>query len=265
MKILLPIIVFLMSVTLSFGQAKKPDIIVKKDNTKIEAVIKEIDETTIKYKRFSNPDGPQYTIKKEEVVTILYANGEVEVVESVVLDLKPAANAEGSASGNSSTKPAQQPTPIAYNVTSSMVGFAAEVQNKSTEDLHKAYQNYKPRSKGGNVFWGFATSAVSVACLTGGIVGFATARRSALENVTRDRTFEEGLTENQNVATGFTAAGVLIGTFSTLIHVKVAKHRKRVNIIEAELRRRGEGVSFQINPVLNSTQRIAGLRLVATF
>jgi hypothetical protein len=75
-------IVCLMLITsVCLAQTRKPDIIVRRDNTKIEALIKEIDETTIKYQKFSNPDGPLVIIKKDDVVTILYANGEVENFE----------------------------------------------------------------------------------------------------------------------------------------------------------------------------------------
>lgn len=64
------------------AQSVKADVIIKRDNTKIEAIIQEINNTTIKYRRFSNQKGPLFTIEKSEVASVLYANGEVESFEN---------------------------------------------------------------------------------------------------------------------------------------------------------------------------------------
>lgn len=55
------------------------DIIYKKDNTKIEAKILEINQSEVRYKMFANPDGPLYIMYKSDVVKIEYPNGQVEV------------------------------------------------------------------------------------------------------------------------------------------------------------------------------------------
>ena len=55
------------------------DVIHKNDSTTIDAKVQEIGETEIKYRKFSNPDGPTYTVKKSEVAYIAYQNGEKEV------------------------------------------------------------------------------------------------------------------------------------------------------------------------------------------
>ncbi len=54
------------------------DLIHKNDSTVIESKVIEIGETEIKYKKFSNPDGPAYTVKKTDVAYIVYQNGERE-------------------------------------------------------------------------------------------------------------------------------------------------------------------------------------------
>jgi len=54
------------------------DKIHKVDNSIIEAKVIEISKTEIKYKKFSNQNGPTYTISKAEVETIVYENGEKE-------------------------------------------------------------------------------------------------------------------------------------------------------------------------------------------
>ena len=54
------------------------DVIHKNDSTIIEAKVQEIGEAEIKYRKFSNPDGPMYSIRKSEVAYISYQNGERE-------------------------------------------------------------------------------------------------------------------------------------------------------------------------------------------
>lgn len=59
----------------SFSQDK----IYKTDNTIIQARVQEVSDAEIKYKKFSNPNGPLYSVKKENVRMIVYENGEKEV------------------------------------------------------------------------------------------------------------------------------------------------------------------------------------------
>ncbi|MBK7182769.1 MAG: hypothetical protein IPH89_07445 [Bacteroidetes bacterium] len=68
-------LVFILYVFLAFSQDK----IYKLDGTEVLANIKEVNQTEIKYNKFSNTDGPLYTIEKSEVLMIVYANGETEI------------------------------------------------------------------------------------------------------------------------------------------------------------------------------------------
>ena len=58
--------------------AAAQDLIVKTDATKIEAKVIEITPEAVRYKRFSNPDGPTYVLPVKEIHYIQYANGEKE-------------------------------------------------------------------------------------------------------------------------------------------------------------------------------------------
>ena len=51
------------------------DIITKIDGTDIRAKVSEVGTTDIKYKNFSNLDGPTYTISKKDVLMVTYENG----------------------------------------------------------------------------------------------------------------------------------------------------------------------------------------------
>ncbi len=54
------------------------DVILKKDNTTVLSKVLEITSTEIKYKKWSNQDGPTYSINRSEVTRINYQNGEVD-------------------------------------------------------------------------------------------------------------------------------------------------------------------------------------------
>lgn len=58
--------------------ASAQDLIVKTDSTKIEARVLEIAPESIRYKRFSNLEGPTYVLPTPEVCYIRYANGDME-------------------------------------------------------------------------------------------------------------------------------------------------------------------------------------------
>lgn len=60
------------------GTARAQDLIVRTDSSRIEARVTEIAPETVRYKRFSNPDGPTYVVPTGEVAYIRYANGEVD-------------------------------------------------------------------------------------------------------------------------------------------------------------------------------------------
>lgn len=66
------------------------DIIYKKDGSKEEAKITLVGEKEIQYKKFSNPDGPVYTINKSQIVMITYENGEYEMLKNQVDEAKQA-------------------------------------------------------------------------------------------------------------------------------------------------------------------------------
>ena len=72
-KLLLFIILFCVSLTIM-----AQDVIVKKDGSTILSKVLEISETEIKYKKWSNQDGPTYTIHQSEILSINYQNGEID-------------------------------------------------------------------------------------------------------------------------------------------------------------------------------------------
>ncbi|MDF2450301.1 MAG: hypothetical protein K0R26_2805 [Bacteroidota bacterium] len=79
MKNFFSLVLFLLSFS-GFSQ----DQLFKKDNTKIEVKILEINPSEIKYKLFTYQDGPTITISKKDVALIIYQNGVHEVLSAPV-------------------------------------------------------------------------------------------------------------------------------------------------------------------------------------
>ncbi len=67
---------------------KAQDKIHKTDNTIIDVKVSEVSETEIKYKKFSNFNGPTYTINKLDVNMIVYENGEQEIYNQKLVQQK---------------------------------------------------------------------------------------------------------------------------------------------------------------------------------
>ena len=81
MKALKHIVLALMCMTGSYASAQ--DMIVKKDGTVIQAKVTKIGTSEVEYKKWSNQDGPQYSIAISDILAINYKNGEKETFDNV--------------------------------------------------------------------------------------------------------------------------------------------------------------------------------------
>jgi hypothetical protein len=55
------------------------DVITLKNGTDINALVQKVGDIEIEYKRFDNPSGPNYTLKKSEILMIRYENGTKDI------------------------------------------------------------------------------------------------------------------------------------------------------------------------------------------
>lgn len=105
--------------------AASQDLIIKNDATKVEAKVTEITPEAVRYKRYSNPDGPTYVLPVSDISHIQYANGEKEyfkAAESVpATPLTPATPVRAAAP----SEPAASAAPVA---TTAVPTGAAPVQ-----------------------------------------------------------------------------------------------------------------------------------------
>lgn len=75
--------------------AAAQDIIVMNDGAELQVKVIEITPGQIKYKKFSNPDGPTYSMDKSGVLMIRYQNGDKDVIaqpkkETIATTARPA-------------------------------------------------------------------------------------------------------------------------------------------------------------------------------
>ena len=86
---------FLIGIMILAGSAlvaSAQDVITTRSGEDIQAKVEEVSPVIIKYKRYSNPDGPVYTINTAQVLMIRYENGEKDVFNGVPVN---AAYSEG--------------------------------------------------------------------------------------------------------------------------------------------------------------------------
>ena len=81
MKALKHIALAVMCMTGSYASAQ--DLIVKKDGSVIQAKVIKIGTSEVEYKKWSNQDGPQYSIAISDILAINYKNGEKETFDNV--------------------------------------------------------------------------------------------------------------------------------------------------------------------------------------
>jgi hypothetical protein len=73
-----------------FSVIRAQDIIYLNNGDKFEAVVKELNVVSIRYKNFANQDGPTYVIKRSDILFIEYQNGTIEVINKNPVSVSPA-------------------------------------------------------------------------------------------------------------------------------------------------------------------------------
>ena len=74
-------IIFFLAIALTALPSYAQDIIVTKDAKKIDAKILEVSSSEVRYKELDNLDGPLFTLRMDEIHTIIYANNKVFIPE----------------------------------------------------------------------------------------------------------------------------------------------------------------------------------------
>lgn len=87
-------LIALAALCVSSSYASAQDLIVKKDGSVIQAKVTKIGTSEVEYKKWSNQNGPQYSIAVADILAINYQNGEKEMFENVGAGNSQAAKSE---------------------------------------------------------------------------------------------------------------------------------------------------------------------------
>ncbi len=254
---LLAMLMLLFVIQANAQTPRKADVIKLRDESKLEVYILYVDDLVVKYSKNSDPEGPLFSVKKADIASIRYGNGEEETFEATLevqnyyAPTKPAPAAR-----------AEEPGP-ARKVTSGpvkpSVQFAEDVKSATPERLRSMFKYYKTRSKAGMIMGIAGTSVgIIVAGIGTGIVV------SAMDDNGNYKSYEDELRARKGaymMLGGF--AGAV--TFGTVGFVKAGKNGSKASRIRRELLRRGEPLTFSIKPSINPSQRAAGLALAVNF
>lgn len=67
-------------------QSFSQDTIFYKNATKVVAIVKEVSQTEVQYKKVEMPDGPMYIVSKNDLTKIIYKNGYTEEIKAPVVE-----------------------------------------------------------------------------------------------------------------------------------------------------------------------------------
>jgi hypothetical protein len=104
---------FLLTMCVVFNLSAQ-DIIVKRNGDELQCRILEVSKNEVKYKRWTNQDGPAFSEKKSNIFMIKYENGE----KDMIAHSSPVSESSALSSGMNSVDPNEyifeEPTPISH-------------------------------------------------------------------------------------------------------------------------------------------------------
>ncbi len=127
---------------ISIGYARAQDIIICRNGDEIESKILKISKTEIKYKKWSNQDGPTYTLEKSEVFMIKYPNGDKDLFKETPAK-QDDANKETTAEGNEE-ETEEYSQPIVATAAADNAELIAQYNTDISEYLDNYYKEKKP-------------------------------------------------------------------------------------------------------------------------
>ena len=120
--------------------ASAQDLIVKKDGSVIQAKVTKIGTSEVEYKKWSNQDGPQYSIAVAVILAINYQNGEKETFENVGAGNSQAAKSEADGQQSIVQVKPEDLSPEIKAANDAMI----ESRNAFNVEFNKSKANNKP-------------------------------------------------------------------------------------------------------------------------
>ena len=243
------VVVFIFSSDLLSAQStRKSDLIIKRDSTKIEALIIEVNELTIRYKKYSDKEGPDFSLAKRDVASVIYGNGEVEqfaAAPEIYFDEAPL-----------------PVTPYESDAPANRYRRGS-VQSLDTRQLNFNYSFYLKKAAKYKTMSVVGASLGSLMTIAGIITASAAVRdmnaAGGSSSQAIDSRFAGGVM--------LTTMGICAGIPLTIIGVvKHKSYNKKALLVKEELQRRKAPLtSIRISPGFDPVSRSAGVRLSMVF
>lgn len=113
------------------------DVIICRNGDEITSKILKISKSEVEYKKWTNPDGPTYTLEKADIFMIKYQNGEKDVFKDAP-SAPSTAEREQSSSSDSHTESSQTPSePIPAKAAADNAELIAQYNNDGHEYIRK--------------------------------------------------------------------------------------------------------------------------------
>lgn len=127
---------------ISIGYARAQDIIICRNGDEIESKILKISKTEIEYKKWSNQDGPTYTLEKSEVFMIKYPNGDKDLFKETPAK-QDDANKKTTTEGNEE-ETEEYSQPIVATAAADNAELIAQYNADISGILNEYYKEKKP-------------------------------------------------------------------------------------------------------------------------
>jgi hypothetical protein len=253
MKRFLPFHFLLFITLIVFGRSefshaqntRKNDLIIKRDSVKVEALILEVEDQVIRYKKYSDQEGPVFSVNKSEVASIVYGNGEVEnfnLPQEIYFDEAPA-----------------PVTPYRNSAPATSRPRNGSLESQNTDQLRTNYNFYLKKAA--------RYKKINLIGVIGG-VAFIGGGIGLISNGVNKLNLYGGNNGGGEIYGGtlMFLAGLGGGIPLTIVGaVKKRSYTKKALLVQEELRRRKAPLSVHINPVYNPANHSTGLSLRMTF
>jgi hypothetical protein len=228
--------IFLVYSHVSHAQSGRTnDVIVKRDSSRIQALITQMSYEKINYRDLGTPDSANTYIYLDQVARVLLKNGKnINVRDSVVAGkVPPDSVGQYADMNNLPTDP-----------------FEKEVVMANSDQLRDKYQYHHDRSIDGKT-GAIVFTSVAVATLVTGVIVASSGNSS----------------DNRAIGTSIAIAGPAVGVVFGLIGFKNYKlHGRKAEKVKNELERRNQPLtSLRITPGFNPLNKSGQLRISMSF
>ena len=124
--------VIIIALSLAALNVAAQDIIVMRNGDEVEAKVTKVGRTEVEYHKWSNQDGPVYTVAKSDVFMVKYKNGEKDVFNKVPEQSNSAVKSESSAPQYVEAVPAANNQEL-ISIYNKGVDFVQKCKNKKSD------------------------------------------------------------------------------------------------------------------------------------